>query len=414
MDRRRVVITGAGIVSSIGVGKEAFWKSSLEGRSGVSAVSGFDASGIGSRIWGRVTGFDPEGFVPPHVLKRVDPFVHFAIAAARMALSDSGLDLERENRDRIGVIIGSGLGGIVFHEQQMERALRIGLERINPLGVPRTTPNSVSSQVAITFNLTGPVMVISNACASGTNAVGEALRKVQFGEVDLALAGGSEAAITPFTLAAYDAMGVLSRKNDHPENASRPFDRERDGFVLGEGAAVLVVEEEGHARRRGARVYAELGGYAANSGAYHMVMPRPDGVDIASAMAGALRDARADTGQVDYINAHGTGTMQNDRVETAAIKKVFGARAYSIPVSSTKSMIGHTIGASGAIEALVCCLAISEGTIPPTINYRNRDPECDLDYVPNEPRKATLGAVISNSFGFGSNNACLLLRRYDG
>jgi 3-oxoacyl-[acyl-carrier-protein] synthase II len=264
-----------------------------------------------------------------------------------MALSESGLDIGKEDRSRIGVFMGSGLGGIMFHEQQLERALKIGLCRVNPLGVCRTTPNSVSSQTAIAFGITGPAMVISNACASGTNSIGEAFRKIQHGEVATALAGGSESAISPFTFAAYDAMGVLSRRNGSPREASRPFDKERDGFVLAEGAAVLVLEEAERAAARGAHIYAEIAGYAANSGAYHMVMPRPDGGDIAGAMSSAVRDAGIMPEDVGYINAHGTSTVLNDRVETIAIKTVFGERARHIPVSSTKSMIGHTIGAAG-------------------------------------------------------------------
>lgn len=403
-----------GIVSSIGLGADGFWKSTLEGRSGISEVTSFDTSMLASHIAGAVKGFRPEEYIPDRVMKRVDPFVHFALASAKMAIDDSGLDLAAEDTSRIGVIIGSGLGGILFHESQIERVLRIGLQKVNPLGVPRITPNSVSSQIAIAFGIRGPNMVISNACASGTNAIGEAFRKIQSGEIDAAIAGGSEAAVSSFTLAAYDAMGVLSRRNGEPEAASRPFDRERDGFVLGEGAAVLMLEGLDRALARGARVHAELKGYSSNSGAYHMVIPLPEGTDIADVMSLAIKDAGLRADDIGYINAHGTSTIQNDRTETRAIKKVFGDRAYRIPVSSIKSMIGHTIGASGAIGACACCLALREQTVPATANYRARDPECDLDYVAEGPRRARFDNVLLNSFGFGSNNACLVIRRYDG
>ncbi|MDD5729929.1 MAG: beta-ketoacyl-ACP synthase II [Candidatus Omnitrophica bacterium] len=414
MERRRVVITGLGIVSSIGLGADEFWSSSLKGKSGVDLIKDFDASLFDSRIFGAVKGFNPGEYMPGDVAKSVDRVVQLALASARMALDNSKLDLENEDRNRIGVIFGSGLGGIIFQEQQIMRAFDKGAHRINPASVPRITPNAVSSQVAINFKLCGPNMVISNACASGANAVGEAYRKIQNGGADMAFTGGAEASLSEFSFGAYDALKVLSKRNAEPQAASRPFDKDRDGFVLAEGAATLVLEELNHALDRGARIYAEISGYVSNSGAYHMVIPDPSARDISYTMSAVLKDAGMKTEDIDYINAHGTSTLQNDKVETKGIKEVFGENAYKIPVSSTKSMIGHTIGASGAIEALVCALVIDNQIIPPTINYKNPDPDCDLDYVPGEPRRAEINAVLSNSFGFGSNNVCLIFRRYNG
>lgn len=414
MDRRRVVITGLGVVSSIGLGKDEFWKASLAGKSGVGPIESFDASLFDSKIAGAVKNFHPDDFMPGNVSKSMERVVQMGIASSKLALDDSGLDLAKEDRGRIGVIFGSGLGGIIFQEQQVIRAYDKGSHRINPLTVPRVTPNSLSSQIAINFNLLGPNMVISNACASGANAVGEAFRKVQNRDAELMFCGGAESSLSEFVFGAYDALKVLAKRNAEPQAASRPFDRERDGFVLGEGSAALILEELSHALNRGARIYAEIAGYASNSGAYHMVIPEPTAEDVIRAMKAVLKDADITPEDIDYINAHGTSTIQNDRVETKGIKEVFGEYAYKIPVSSTKSMIGHTIGAAGAIEAQVCALALEDQIIPPTMNYQNQDPECDLDYVPGKPRQAKLNNVLSNSFGFGSNNACLVLRRYNG
>ncbi len=414
MDKKRVVVTGLGIVSSVGSGKEAFWKANLEGQSGVELIKDFDASLFDSKIAGAIRDFNPGDYIPEEISKNVERVVQLGLVSSKMALDDSGLDLGRGDRHRIGVIFGSGLGGILFHEQQIVRAYDKGTHRIHPAAVPRITPNAVSSQIAIHFKVFGPNMVISNACASGANAVGEAYRKIQNGEADVVVSGGAEASLSEFTFGAYDALRVLSKRNAAPHEASRPFDKDRDGFVLGEGAATLILEELNHALERKAHIYAEMAGYSSNSGAHHMVIPEPTGKDIGMAMRAALKDASIQPKEIQYINAHGTSTLQNDRVETRAIKEVFGEYAYTIPVSSTKSMIGHTIGAAGAIEALVCACALENQIIPPTINYRNPDPECDLDYVPGKPRKAGLENVLSNSFGFGSNNACLVLRRYYG
>ncbi len=404
------MVTGLGVVAPNGIGVERFWEANLGGVSGVSRIDCFDASHYPSRIAAQVRGFDPARYMPERLARRVDRFVHLGLGAAAMALEDSHLALEREDPERIGVIMGSGLGGALFHEEQMMSAYERASHRFNPLCVPRITPNAVAAHVAIQYGFLGPNMVISTACASGNHAIGEAFRKIRGGETDIMIAGGAEAPLTQFTFGAYCALrGVLSTRNHDPQGASRPFDRDRDGFVMGEGAAALVLEDLRHARLRDAPIYAEILAYAASSGAYHMAAPEPEGEDAARTMRRTLQEAGIDPAQVDYINAHGTGTIANDRAETRAINKVFGPRR--VPVSSTKSMIGHTIGAAGAIEAVVCCLALRHQILPPTINYANPDPECDIDCVPNQPRPADITIVLSNSFGFGSVNACLLLAR---
>ncbi len=411
MSKRRVVITGLGVVAPNGIGKQEFWKANIEGKSGVDRISSFDVSKLDSQIAGQVKQFDPLNYFPKEVTKKVDRFVHLGLASAKMALEDSHLDLNKEDRSKIGVVVGSGLGGVLFHEDQMMAAYRKGVDRMHPLSVPRVTPNAVASHIAIAFGLTGSNLVISTACASGAHAIGEGFRKIQYGELDLSLSGGVEAPLTQFTFGAYNALKVLSRGNDFPQEASRPFDKERDGFVLAEGAAVLLLEELDHALKRNAHIYAEVAGYAANSGAYHMVMPHPDGEDAANAMASALKDAKFTTKDINYINAHGTSTQANDKAETKAIKRVFGDYAYKIPVSSTKSMIGHSIGAAGAIEALICALVIENNLIPPTINYKHKDLDCDLDFVPNQARSTKVNTVLSNSFGFGSCNASIIFAK---
>lgn len=413
MAKLRVVITGLGIVAPNGIGKNEFWQANIKGRSGVDKITSFDVSKLGSKIAAEIKNFDPLKYIPKEITKKVDRFVHLGLSAAKMALEDSGLELEKEDRNRIGVIIGSGLGGVLFHEAQLLLGYEKGLHRLNPLCVPRISPNAVSSHIAIQFKLFGPNLVISNACASGTNAIGEAFRKIQNDEIDVCVTGGTEAPLTAFNFGAYDAMHILSKRNDSPQEASRPFDEERDGFVMGEGAGIIILEDLEHALKRNAHIYAEIIGYASNSGAYHMVLPHPTGEDAAEAMSYVLRDAQLKPKEIDYINAHGTSTPVNDIVETLAIKKVFDKYAYKIPVSSTKSMIGHSLGAAGAIEALVCTLAIEHDLIPPTINYKYQDPNCDLDYVPNMARQAKIKYCLSNSFGFGSNNACIVFSKYE-
>jgi len=406
MGRHRVVITGLGVVACNGIGVEEFWRANVEGRSGVTLIDAFETEELSSRIGGQVRGLVPAQYMSAEIASRVDRFVHFGVACADMALRESKLDLTSEDTDRAGVIIGSGAGGQLFHEEQILAAVDRGAHRINPLAVPRVTPNAVASQIAIRFGLKGPNLVISTACASGAHAIGEAFRKIQYGEMEVCFAGGVEAPLTRFGLGAYCSLRVVSKNNANPAGASRPFDRKRDGFVIAEGGAVLVLEEREHARQRGAPILAELIGYASNSGAHHMVMPDPGGEDAARVMAAALKDAGLT--RVDYINAHATSTKANDVVETKAIKAVFGPEAYHIPISSTKSMIGHALGAAGAIEAVVCVKAIGEQFIPPTINLDEPDPECDLDYVPGQGRAAKLRTVMSNSFGFGNCNAALV------
>jgi 3-oxoacyl-[acyl-carrier-protein] synthase II len=412
MKRPRVVITGLGIIASNGVGTQAFWEANKQGLSGTGALTRFDHHDLDSRVASEVNNFDPSQFMPGNVAERVDRFVHFGLACTHMALADGKLDLSKEDKYRVGSVIGSGLGGLLFHEQQMMLAYERDTLRVNPTCVPRITPNAVSSHIAIQYGVLGPNMVISTACASGAHAVGEAFRKIQYGEMDVCISGGVEAPLTAFTFGAYCRLRVLSRRNDAPKEASRPFDLHRDGFVLGEGAAVLILEELEHALKRNAPIYAEVKGYASNSGGYHIVIPDPDGADACRAMGDAIKDAGISTNDINYINAHATSTGANDRTETKAIKAVFDERAYDIPVSSTKSMIGHTIGAAGAIEAAVCALAIKDQFVPPTINYKDKDPACDLDYVPGQGRAAALNTVLSNSFGFGNSNACLIFSKF--
>lgn len=414
MSKRRVVITGLGVTAPNGIGKDEFWKANIEGSSGIGKVTAFGVSQLDSKICGQVKDFSRLDYISPEDYRKVDRFVHLGLAAAKTALDDSKLDLQKEDGDRIGVVIGSGLGGVLFHETQIMAGYEKGLHRLNARCVPRISPNAVASHIAIQYGLKGPNMVISNACASGTYAIGEAFIHIQNNKVDLCVAGGAEAPLTEFTFGAYCALKVLSRRNDSPQEASRPFDKERDGFVLAEGSAVVILEELSHALNRNAHIYAEVIGYAANSGAYHIVMPEPTGTDAAKTMREALKDAKIKPKDVNYINAHGTSTTLNDKAETLAIKATFGDYAHKVPISSTKSMIGHSIGAAGAIEAVVCSLAIEHNIIPPTINYKHRDPECDLDYVPNEARQAKIDIALSNSFGFGNCNACLILRRFTG
>ncbi len=412
MKKRRVVITGLGIVAANGIGIDEFWRANINGKSGIDRITFFDITNFKTKIAAEVKNFDPKTYMPEKVAKSVDRFVHLGLASAKMAIEDSGIDLERENKERIGVIIGSGLGGILFHEEQMILGLERGAHRGNPTCVPKITPNAVAGNIAIQYGLLGPNFVISTACASGNHAIGEAFRKIQNDEADIIVSGGTEAPLTQFTFGAFYTMRVLSRSDRTPQEVSRPFDRERDGFVMGEGSAILVLEELGRALERSAHIYGEIIGYGLTSGAYHMALPQPGGEDSARAMILALKDAGVKSSDTDYINAHGTSTLANDIAETKAIKNVFGDYAYKIPVSSTKSMIGHSVGAAGAIETVACCLAIENQIIPPTINYEYPDPECDLDYVPNEPREARLDTVMCNSFGFGSVNACILLKRF--
>jgi 3-oxoacyl-[acyl-carrier-protein] synthase II len=412
--KRRVVITGLGVVAPNGIGKEEFWEKNIEGISGIEVFKDFSTSELPSKIAGQIKKFNPSQYMPLSVVNKTDRFTQLGIAGAKLALEDSKLDLEAINKERIGVSIGSGLGGILFHEEQISTMYEKGFKKAEPLGIPKVAPNAVPGYVSIIFGFTGPNVAISTACSSGAHGIGWAYDMIKQARADVMVAGGSEAPLTPYTFAAFNALRTLSKRNDSPKEASRPFDNQRDGFVLSEGSGILILEELTHALKRRAHIYAEIIGYSVKSGAYHMVMPVKEGKDAARTMEEAIREAGIKPHEINYINAHGTSTKANDRAETRAIKEVFGKYAYDIPVSSIKSMIGHTIGASGAIEAVICSLIIENSIIPPTINYQHPDPDCDLDYTPNHARKQKVDIALSNSFGFGSNNACLVLRKYNG
>ena len=409
---RRVVVTGLGLVTPLGIGVEKTWKALCAGQSGIGRITKFDPSKYTCQIAGEVRDFDPAAYIEKKEIKKMDTFIHFAIAASQMAVDDAGLKISKENADRVGVYIGAGIGGLPAIEQYHSILLERGPDRVTPFFIPMVIINLASGQVAIRFGARGPNSCAVTACATGNHCIGDALRIIQRGEADVMLAGGTEATITPLAVAGFAAAKALSRRNQEPAKASRPFDRDRDGFVLGEGAGVVVLEEREAAIRRGARIYAELVGYAMTSDAYHITAPPDNGEGAVRCMELALTDAGMAKEEIAYINAHGTSTFA-DKIETQAIKGVFGDRAYRIPVSSTKSMTGHLLGAAGGIEAVFSVLAIHRGTIPPTINQDNPDPECDLDYVPGHARQASVGAALSNSFGFGGVNACLVFKRFD-
>ncbi len=411
--RRRVVVTGMGVVSPIGIGLDAFWSALVEGRSGVGPITRFDASGLDCRIAAEVHDFEPERYMDRKEARRTDRFAQFALAATAMALQDAGLDDKLPLGERAGAVIGSGIGGMETWETGHRSLLERGPGRVSPFTVPMMIPNMAAGLVSIRFGLKGPNRCTVSACASGADAIGDAFRIIQRGDADLMVAGGAEAAITPFSIAAFAAAKSLSTRNDDPPRASRPFDRDRDGFVMGEGAGILVLESLEHARARGARIHAEIIGYGATGDAFHITQPAPEGRGAARAIKAALDDAGIGPEAVGYINAHGTSTEYNDWYETAAIKQVFGEHAWRIPISSTKSMTGHLLGAAGGVEAIACVLAIERGVIPPTINLEHPDPRCDLDYVPNAARPARVDVAISNSFGFGGHNAVLVFRRYE-
>jgi len=411
--RRRVVVTGMGVVSPIGIGLDAFWSALVEGRSGVGPITRFDASGLDCRIAAEVHDFEPERYMDRKEARRTDRFAQFALAATAMALQDAGLDDKLPLGERAGAVIGSGIGGMETWETGHRTLLERGPGRVSPFTVPMMIPNMAAGLVSIRFGLKGPNRCTVSACASGADAIGDAFRIIQRGDADLMVAGGAEAAITPFSIAAFAAAKSLSTRNDDPPRASRPFDRDRDGFVMGEGAGILVLESLEHARARGARIHAEIIGYGATGDAFHITQPAPEGRGAARAIKAALDDAGIGPEAVGYINAHGTSTEYNDWYETAAIKQVFGEHAWRIPISSTKSMTGHLLGAAGGVEAIACVLAIERGVIPPTINLEHPDPRCDLDYVPNAARPARVDVAISNSFGFGGHNAVLVFRRYE-
>jgi len=410
--KRRVVVTGIGLLTPLGVGTEANWRALCQGKSGVGLVTHFDASQFRTQIAGEVKGFDPLDFIDRKLARRGDRFIHFALAATRMALEDSELKITSANDERVGVSVGTAMGGIESIEKNHELLIKGKRQQISPFFVPSFLGNMATGQVAITLGAKGANMCTVTACASGTHAIGGAAIVIQRGEVDAMIAGGTEAAIRPLVFAGLDPLKVMSARNDTPEKASRPFDKGRDGFVIGEGAGMVILEELESAQKRGAKIYGEVLGYGLNSDAYHITAPDPDGAGAASCMRLALEDAGISPDQIDYINAHGTSTALNDLSETKAIKKVFGERSHKIPISSNKSMMGHMWAGAGVAEAIASLLTINESIIPPTINYETPDPECDLDYVPNKARRVEVNIVLSNSFGFGSTNGCLILGKF--
>jgi len=409
---RRVVITGCGVISPIGIGIEDFWNSLASGKSGVSRVSSFDASQFSTQICAEVKNFEPEKYIDKKKIRKMDRFTQLAFAAAKIAIEDAKLDIKREDPFRVGVIVGSGIGGIATVAQEHRTLLEKGPRRVSPFMIPMLITNIAAGEIAIAYNIQGPNYSLSSACATSNHTVGDALRLICYGDADVIIAGGSEAAITPLGLAGFCAAKALSTRNDDPEHASRPFDKDRDGFVMGEGAGIVILESLDHALSRGASIRAELIGYGATDDAYHITAPSPDGESAARAMSNALADGGVKPEEVDYINAHGTSTPLNDNVETLAIKKVFGDYAYKIPVSSNKSMIGHLLGAAGVIELIATILSMEKEMIPPTINYEFPDSECDLDYVPNKARPKKINVALSNSLGFGGHNATLVVRKY--
>ena len=411
---RRVVVTGIGLVSALGVGTEATWEGLCAGRSGVGPITRFDASDYAARIGAEVKGFDPLQYVDKKDVKKMDPFIHYAIAASQFAVADARLEIGPANATRVGVFIASGIGGFSTIEREHAALLEGGPRKISPFFIPGTIINLASGQVSIRMGAKGPNLTTSTACAASAHAVGESFEIIRRGAADAMIAGGSEAAITPMGVAGFCAMRALSTRNNEPERASRPFDKDRDGFVIGEGAGILVLEELESALRRGARIYAEVTGYAATADAFHITAPSEDGDGAVRVMAGALESAGAAPSDVQYINAHGTSTPFNDKLETLAIYKVFGEHADRIGVSSTKSMTGHMLGAAGGAETGITALAVYHQIMPPTINQDTPDPQCTLDYVPWTARKAPITCALSNSFGFGGTNASLLLRRFEG
>ena len=408
----RVVVTGLGVITPVGNDVPTMWRHLVEGRSGVGPITSFDPSAYESRIAAEVKGFDPAQYLSTKEIKRTERFVQFAVAASKQAVADAGLDVAKEDPFRVGVLIGSGMGSLGLIEQQHELLRSRGPGKISPFMIPMIIVNMAPGQVAIQLGFKGPNACTATACASGAHGVGEAFRMVQRGDADVMVAGGTESCITPLAIGGFCALMALSRRNEEPTKASRPFDKLRDGFVMGEGSGVMVLESLEHAKKRGAVIYAEMVGYGRTADAYHMTAPDPEGAGAARAIAEALKDATLEPEQISYINAHGTSTQLNDKIETLAIKHVFKAAAKRVPISSTKSMMGHLIGAAGGVEAVISVLAIRHQLIPPTINYEVPDPECDLDYVPNHARQVPVESTLSNSLGFGGHNATVAFRRF--
>lgn len=409
---KRVVVTGMGMVSPLGIGVQENWEAICQGKSGITPITRFDTSDFPSKIAGEVKGFNPENYVDKKETKKMDIFIHYALASGMMALQDSQLEIDESNADRVGVLVGAGLGGLSTIEKYHTILLEQGPKKISPFFIPMLIVNLAPGQISIYFGARGPNSSVVTACATGNHSIGEATRIIQRGDADAMIAGGAESTITPLAVGGFSSMRALSTRNDEPERASRPFEKDREGFVIAEGAGLLILEELEHARKRGANIYAEIIGFGCNGDAYHISAPSPNGIGAARCMEVAMKDAQINYMDIDYINAHGTSTPLNDMSETMAMKTVFKDHAKKIPVSSTKSMTGHLLGAAGGVEAVYSVLAIKHGIIPPTINYETPDPECDLDYVPNVAREAKVRTVMSNSFGFGGTNATLIFREF--
>jgi 3-oxoacyl-[acyl-carrier-protein] synthase II len=410
--KRRVVVTGLGLITPLGCGIQKTWEGICKGASGIDRITSFDASEFPVQVAGEVKDFNPEDFIERKEIKKMDIFIQYALGAGSMAVEDAGLAINEDNADRVGVIVGAGIGGLNTIERYHSVLLESGHRRISPFFIPMLIANLAAGHISMRFRARGPNSCVTTACAAGTHAIGDAYKIIQRGDAEAMIAGGSESAITPLTIAGFANMKALSSRNEAPQKASRPFDLERDGFVIAEGAGILVLEELQAALKRRARIYAEVVGYGMTADAYHMTAPDPEGRGVINCMRMALRDAGILPQGVDYINAHGTSTPYNDKHETMAIKQVFAAHAYKVAVSSTKSMTGHLLGAAGGVEAAFCALALLEGIIPPTVNHETPDPECDLDYVPNHARPADVNIALSNSFGFGGTNACIVLKKY--
>ena len=410
---RRVVISGVGMVSPLGIGNQSNWDGLIQGRSGIGPITRFDASDYPCRIAGEVKGFNPEDWVPKKDVKKMDLFIHYAMAASEIAMKDAAFQVAPAEADRVGVFIGSGIGGLPSIERQHAILLREGPRRVSPFFIVGLIVNMASGQVSIRYGAKGPNQAACTACATGTHAIGDAFEIIKRGDADVMIAGGCEGVIAPLCMGGFSAMRALSTRNDDPQTASRPFDRDRDGFVISEGAGVVILEELGHAVRRNAKVYAEVAGYGTSGDAYHVSAPAEDGDGPVRVMRRAIEDAGIDPSAIDYVNAHGTSTPQGDVVETRAIRTVFGERARSVAVSSTKSMTGHLLGGAGGLETAILAMVVERDVVPPTINYTTPDPECDLDYVPNEARKMTVRFGLNNSFGFGGTNAALVLKKLE-
>lgn len=408
---RRVVVTGIGVISALGTGVEKNWNALLQGKSGVDRITRFDASELPTQIAGEIKDFNAEEFIDKKEIKKMDLFIQYALAAADMAMKDSALEVNEENAERVGVLVGSGLGGLPTIEKYHEALAEGGYKKVSPFFIPMLIINLAPGQISIRYGAKGPNFSVVSACAAGTHAIGEAYQVIRRGDADAMITGGAESTITPLAIAGFNAMKALSTRNDDPQGASRPFDKDRDGFVMGEGAGILILEEYEGAKARGAKIYAEVVGYGLSGDAYHLTAPAPEGEGAARCMKMALKSARLNPEEVDYINAHGTSTPFNDYYESLAIKSALGEHSRKVMVSSTKGMTGHALGAAGGIEAVYSILAMERGVVPPTINYQNPDPDCDLDYVPNIARQAKVNVAVSNSLGFGGTNATIIFKK---